>query len=340
VVASKPCSRNSRKPASAIRLRVCWRFRTRQPAAGSSEDGCWSGTQDGYRVSWHYAFFINLPIGAGLLALLLGACRAASSFAGVFVMSLMVGAALYGILYIIPQFLTSAPGCNSEQSGCIAAISGVPTILMLALFPVLARRIDLRAAIAFGLLLYGVSCFMNADLISQTSGPELVAAQIVRGFAQFFSMLFLNQAATNSVARDCADDASGLFNAARNLGGSFGLAAIATLQERRGARPTARDGGDRLADRRSGRGAAAAADGAEPGAGRGDAHGRLPVAAEGARPRVGRVGRRRGWSRGLGGARRTLTAAGPPAHRERGEAGRPSCGLPARLSIDGDARRA
>jgi hypothetical protein len=233
VVASKPCSRNSRKPASAIRLRVCWRFRTRQPAAGSSEDGCWSGTQDGYRVSWHYAFFINLPIGAGLLALLLGACRAASSFAGVFVMSLMVGAALYGILYIIPQFLTSAPGCNSEQSGCIAAISGVPTILMLALFPVLARRIDLRAAIAFGLLLYGVSCFMNADLTSQTSGPEFVAAQIVRGFAQFFSMLFLNQAATNSVARDHAEDASGLFNAARNLAGSFGLAAIATLQDRR-----------------------------------------------------------------------------------------------------------
>ncbi len=148
-------------------------------------------------------------------------------------MSLMVGAALYGILYIIPQFLTSAPGCNSEQSGCIAAISGVPTILMLALFPVLARRIDLRAAIAFGLLLYGVSCFMNADLTSQTSGPEFVAAQIVRGFAQFFSMLFLNQAATNSVARDHAEDASGLFNAARNLGGSFGLAAIATLQDRR-----------------------------------------------------------------------------------------------------------
>lgn len=104
---------------------------------------------------------------------------------------------------------------------------------MLALFPVLARRIDLRAAIAFGLLLYGISCFMNADLTVNSSGPQFVASQIVRGFAQFFSMLFLNQAATNSVARDYAEDASGLFNAARDLGGSFGLAAIATLQDRR-----------------------------------------------------------------------------------------------------------
>jgi DHA2 family multidrug resistance protein len=155
------------------------------------------------------------------------------SFAGVFIMSLMVGAALYGVLYIIPQFLSAVPGYNSEQSGLIAAVSGVPTIVMLAFFPLLVRRIDLRAAIAFGLLLYAISCFMDADLTADSAGPQFIASQILRGFAQFFSMLFLNQAATNSVARHYAEDASGLFNAARNLGGSFGLAAIATLQDRR-----------------------------------------------------------------------------------------------------------
>jgi DHA2 family multidrug resistance protein len=155
------------------------------------------------------------------------------SFAGVFLMSLMVGAALYGILYIIPQFLSEVPGYNAEQSGFIAAISGVPTILLLAVFPILVRRIDLRLAIAFGLLLYSISCFLSTDLTSDTSGPQFVAAQVVRGVGQFFAMLFLNQAATSSVARDYAEDASGLFNAARNLGGSLGLATIATLQDRR-----------------------------------------------------------------------------------------------------------
>jgi DHA2 family multidrug resistance protein len=55
----------------------------------------------------------------------------------------------------------------------------------------------------------------------------------MRGFAQFFSILFLNQAATSSVPPELAADASGLFNAARNLGGSFGLAAIAILQDSR-----------------------------------------------------------------------------------------------------------
>ena len=46
-------------------------------------------------------------------------------------------------------------------------------------------------------------------------------------------MLFLNQAAIASVKPNEAGDASGLFNAARNLGGSVALALLATLQERR-----------------------------------------------------------------------------------------------------------
>lgn len=155
------------------------------------------------------------------------------SFAGVFIVSLATGAALYGILYIIPQFLVAIAGYNAEQSGYVTAISGVPTLVMLALFPLLVRVVDIRAAIAFGLLLYGVSCLMDAHLTPDSAGPEFFWSQVIRGFAQFFALLFLNQAATDSVSRRYAEDASGLFNAARNLGGSFGLAAIATLLDQR-----------------------------------------------------------------------------------------------------------
>ncbi len=260
-------------------------------------------------VSWHYAFFMNLPIGIGLIALVtiglpgrkakfeeflsadvpgiaglvlgLGGltvvleegqrerwfessmiCELSvvsvfgigllilgqfvskkpviqlkilltRAFGGVFVMSLMVGAALYGILYIIPQFLTAVSGYNAQQSGEIAAISGIPTIMLLAVFPILVRVIDIRIAVAFGFILYGVSCFMDIHLSPDAAGPQFIHSQIIRGIAQFFAMLFLNQAATSAVAQDLVEDASGLFNAARNLGGSFGLAMVATLQDQR-----------------------------------------------------------------------------------------------------------
>jgi DHA2 family multidrug resistance protein len=155
------------------------------------------------------------------------------AFGGVFVMSLFVGAALYGIGYMLPQFLASLSDYNAEQNGEVTLISGIPTTAMMFVFPLLVKILDIRLAIGIGLLLYGVSCFMNTGLTEQTSGVDFVLPQIVAGFGQFFSMVFLNQAATDSVTRERVDDASGLFNAARNLGGSMGLAAISTLREQR-----------------------------------------------------------------------------------------------------------
>ncbi len=154
-------------------------------------------------------------------------------FGGVFVMSLVVGAALYGVLYLIPQYLVGVAGYNSEQSGFIAAISGGSTVLMMPFFPFLVKRLDVRISVAFGLFVYGVSCFLDSGLSPVSAGLEFVPGQILRGFGIFFSMVFLNQAAARSVETRYAADASGLFNAARNLGGSFGLAWIATMQDRR-----------------------------------------------------------------------------------------------------------
>jgi DHA2 family multidrug resistance protein len=267
-------------------------------------------------LSWHYAFFLNLPIGAGLLALLtlgltgarprwkmfaeadllglvgltlglggltivleegqrelwfesemirtlaltslvgfalLAAGQVFSkkpviqlrilferAFGSVFLLSLTVGAVLYAILYIIPQFLVLVAGYTAEQSGNVIMMSGIPTLAILPLFPWLVRVIDLRLAVALGLGLFAISSFMNAGLTADTAGPQFLSAQLIRGFAQFFSLFFLNQAATSAVAHELAEDASGLFNAARNLGGSMGLSAIGALQERRTSFHTAR----------------------------------------------------------------------------------------------------
>ncbi len=155
------------------------------------------------------------------------------SFGMVFLISLVVGAALYGLLYLIPQYLSLIAGYNALQSGYVVALSGIPPLAMMALFPFLVRTVDIRILISLGLLFFAVSCFMNAGLTPDTVGQDFVWPQIMRGFGQFFSMLFLNQAATNSVPVEYAADASGLFNGARNLGGSLGLAMVSTLQDRR-----------------------------------------------------------------------------------------------------------
>ena len=105
--------------------------------------------------------------------------------------------------------------------------------MMMFIYPYLVRRLDMRLAVGFGLMLYSASCFLDANLTSDSAGTDFLFGQVLRGFALFFTMLFLNQASADAVDERHAEDASGLFNAARNLGGSFGLAAIATAQQQR-----------------------------------------------------------------------------------------------------------
>jgi DHA2 family multidrug resistance protein len=155
------------------------------------------------------------------------------SFAAVFVLGLLIGAVLYGTSYVIPQFLAAIAGYNAQQSGGIVFISGIPAAMMMPLFPILVARLDLRVAVVTGMLLMAGSCWIDRTLTFQSDGSDFYLSQFMRGLGQAFSMLFLNQAAIASVKPDEAGDASGLFNAARNLGGSMALALLATLQERR-----------------------------------------------------------------------------------------------------------
>jgi DHA2 family multidrug resistance protein len=154
------------------------------------------------------------------------------AFAAVFVLGLLIGAVLYGTSYVIPQFLAAIAGYNALQSGYIVFLAGVPAAMMMPLFPLLVTRLDLRAVVAAGMLIMGLSCWLDTTLTVVSDGSSFVDSQLLRGLGQALCMLFLNQAAIASVKPEEAGDAAGLFNAARNLGGSIGLALLATFQER------------------------------------------------------------------------------------------------------------
>ncbi|MDO6412942.1 MDR family MFS transporter [Sphingomonas sp. BIUV-7] len=260
-------------------------------------------------LSWHYAFFINLPIGILLLSLLffgLPAVRAqrhllreadwlgiagitlflggltifleegereqwfesrtiVAVFAGtilgfvllmlgqviaekpvlrlrllldrqfgaVIIMAIIVGMALYGTAFIIPQFLTAIAGYNSLQSGRVVFLAGIPAAMLMPFVPWLIRSIDIRVVVISGLAMLALSCWLETDLTSQTSGGVFAESQLMRGVGQTLAMMFLNQAALSSVPIEFSRDAAGLFSAARNLGGSLALAGISVVQDQR-----------------------------------------------------------------------------------------------------------
>ncbi|MCC2976077.1 multidrug efflux MFS transporter [Sphingomonas sp. PL-96] len=154
-------------------------------------------------------------------------------FGSVALMGVVIGMVIYGTSYVIPQFLAQVADYNALQSGKIVLLSGIPSLILMPFTPLLIRHLDIRIAVGAGLAILATSCWIDTALTAESTGGAFVDSQLLRGVGTILGFLFLNQAAVSSVSPKYAGDAAGIFNAARNIGGSLALAAIATLQDQR-----------------------------------------------------------------------------------------------------------
>ncbi len=143
-----------------------------------------------------------------------------------------MGSVLYGVLYILPQFLSNVSHYNSYQSGKILLISGIPAFLIMPILPRILGRLNAKLVIISGLVLLSASAFVDMHLSPDSDGGDFVWSQILRGFGQMLAMMPLNQASVGAVDRKDTGDAAGLYNMARNLGGSIGLALLGVFIDR------------------------------------------------------------------------------------------------------------
>jgi MFS transporter, DHA2 family, multidrug resistance protein len=157
------------------------------------------------------------------------------SYASVIFIVFVVGAGLYCVSYLVPQFLSNIAGYNAEQSGGIMLLSGLPAFAVMPILPRLLTKVDARVLVISGLLCFAGSCLLDITLTAQSVGHDFYGSQILRGVGQMLAMMPLNQASMAAVSREEAGDAAGLYNMARNLGGSVGLALLGVYIDRRNA---------------------------------------------------------------------------------------------------------
>jgi MFS transporter, DHA2 family, multidrug resistance protein len=145
----------------------------------------------------------------------------------------LLGFALYGSSYLLPQYLAVSQGFNAQQSGEVIAWTGLPQLLIIPFVPLLMRRIDSRLLVSVGLTVFAVSCFMNLNLDRDYAAPQLLVPDITRAFGQALVMTPLSAIAMVGITPAEAGAASGLFNMLRNLGGAIGTAAVETFFTKR-----------------------------------------------------------------------------------------------------------
>ena len=128
----------------------------------------------------------------------------------------------------MPLFLAQVRGCDGLQIGETMFVAGAGHV------PVPRHR---RPARAPGIDLRVMLAAWAGDVPAAVSGRwrispstsafwELFGPQALRGAAMMFIMLPVNQVALGRLPALRVEDASGLYNLMRNLGGAVGLAAI------------------------------------------------------------------------------------------------------------------
>ena len=143
--------------------------------------------------------------------------------------SFILGVGLFGSIYLMPLFLGQVRDLNSLQIGQIMIVMGAFQFLSGAAAGFLEKRMDPRWMLAAGLSLFSLGLYLNGDLTAGWDFNEWFVPQAVRGFALMFCFLPITAVALGRLPIEEINNASGLYNLTRNLGGAIGLAVINTI---------------------------------------------------------------------------------------------------------------
>ena len=154
----------------------------------------------------------------------------APAFSASVAASFLFYAAMYGVLFLLPQFLQTTLGFGPLGAG-LRLLPWTATLFVTA--PVagaVVNKFGERPLVVTGLTMQAIGLGWIAMLAAPgTAFPALVAPLVLAGVGVSMAMPAAQNAIIGSVAVTEIGKASGVFNMARFLGGMFGIAAMVAV---------------------------------------------------------------------------------------------------------------
>jgi len=145
----------------------------------------------------------------------------------------LFGAALYGLVTLLPLFYQELLGYTALAAGWAVSPRGIGAILAMPIIGVLTAKLDNRWLIVSGFLLFAVSSLRFGQATLGISQWSFLGAIILSGFASGCVFVPLSTTTMADLKNEEIGNASGLYNLLRNIGGSIGIAVVNTLIARR-----------------------------------------------------------------------------------------------------------
>lgn len=145
----------------------------------------------------------------------------------------LLGFVLYGSTALLPIFLQTLLGYTALLSGLVLSPGGMITVIMLPLVGKLLGKVDARWLVICGVAIVAGSLIHMAHFNLDIDFRTAMMARIYQSAGLAFLFVPTNVMAFYFIPKEKINNATGLINLARNIGGSFGIANVVTLLARR-----------------------------------------------------------------------------------------------------------
>ena len=146
---------------------------------------------------------------------------------------LVLGFVLYASTALMPLFLQTLLGYSAMMSGLVLSPGGLVMVVCLPAVGILVRKYQPRWLVIFGVVVTSLGLYRMAKFNLQIDYGTAVWSRMTQSLGLAFLFVPISATAFAYIPKERTSYATGLFNLARNIGGSSGIATATTLLARR-----------------------------------------------------------------------------------------------------------
>jgi MFS transporter, DHA2 family, multidrug resistance protein len=154
------------------------------------------------------------------------------NFFGSCILIFVVGIILYATLALLPPMLQELMDYPVTTAGLVMMPRGIGTMIAMLAVGRLITRVDIRLLLLAGLAITAFSLYQMTGYALTMDWWPIVTAGIVQGIGLGFLFVPLSTVAFATLDPAFRAEAAGFFSLVRNIGGSIGISAVETLQDR------------------------------------------------------------------------------------------------------------
>ncbi len=145
------------------------------------------------------------------------------------VLGIVMGVGLYASVFTLPVFMQNNLRMTAEQTGILLLPGALATAVSMWIAGKLTTRFDARLLIATGAATFALAMWQLAQITGESGRGDFIVPLILRGLGLGLMFVPLTTVTLAELSRGELPQGTGLYNFFRQLGGSLGIAAVATI---------------------------------------------------------------------------------------------------------------